>query len=1011
MFNTRYILIFIFSIFYMAKTYGQYSMENFRKYTTKQGLASNHITGIIQDTFGYLWVGTQNGLQRFDGLEFENIKMPVHSQAANIIYQLNALKGNEIGVCTQHGAYIFSTIGGNTKSLEFIVDDDFKYWAYAIKGIGKDRKGNFGVSSGTGFYVFDPDGKLLKKFEPFTKEAIGSQWLRYGRNVHTMVDGQMLQENEKGLAIYKYELDSIFNLNRYKCMTDISNANNIRYGFLNDSLMYYFPTTSKIVIFNAKTCQSFEWTMRNKKTRHFTWFSRLTILNDTTIIINGYDGIYTMKPDYTKFKFEISEKLNLEGNQFLSCLKTKDGKIILGTKDGLFVEKNKEKVIFSFKISDTIAKNLIINHIRATGENIYVSSEGNGLFVLDKKTKMIQNKIDFKKLGLAYNVVNFTWQYTNDTFWISTAAGMLWFHTKTKAYGKLQFDGCKDCLQKIDVNDIYKDSKGEYWFGSNVSNYIVHTIGHKASLIRQDKDNPLLKVTSIIYFSEDPQGNMWFSSDAIARWNRNTGKVDSLIQRVQGQNSFLRGYGVYFDIDGNTWYVIAGEGLIIENQSGERIRLFQKQLIPKRGSKQFSVHNNHMVYINTQNQLVVLNMKNRQHRTYTTINGLDETAVSSLFSFDKDENKILFAVKNIAYEIGLDFPVNVIENKIIIKKITSANMKPIMFPSGNVILENKNRSFMLDFGMINFEDPENLQYSYRLIPSVDTSWIELNLPHVQFSELASGKYNVELKVESKNNFRLPVVSIFKITIKPPFYYTWWFLSLVFSLVVLTSAYFIKMRFHKIKKLSQLDKAIAEYEMKALHAQMNPHFVFNCLNSIKEMIISKESENASKYLSKFAKMMRATIDQSKNNWTTLQENIDYLDTYLEMESIRFENFIYTVTVENIADRSEILMAPMLLQPLVENAIWHGLMKISGEKLLHIKISKVNEYIICIVDDNGIGYQNSIKLPNVHHGIGLNNIQQRIEIINQKYHLDYSLTITDKSTFGQSGTLAVVKFLSK
>ena len=91
MFNTRYILIFIFSIFYMAKTYGQYSMENFRKYTTKQGLASNHITGIIQDTFGYLWVGTQNGLQRFDGLEFENIKIPVNSQAANIIYQLSLI--------------------------------------------------------------------------------------------------------------------------------------------------------------------------------------------------------------------------------------------------------------------------------------------------------------------------------------------------------------------------------------------------------------------------------------------------------------------------------------------------------------------------------------------------------------------------------------------------------------------------------------------------------------------------------------------------------------------------------------------------------------------------------------------------------------------------------------------------------------------------------------------------------------------------------------------------------
>ena len=338
-------------------------------------------------------------------------------------------------------------------------------------------------------------------------------------------------------------------------------------------------------------------------------------------------------------------------------------------------------------------------------------------------------------------------------------------------------------------------------------------------------------------------------------------------------------------------------------------------------------------------------------------------------------------------------------------------MATISFPSETVILDYNNRSFKLDFGIVNFEDHENIQYSYRLMPSVDTTWIALNLPHLQFSDLAPGQYNLELKVVSKNNFWHPVVDILKIKIKPPFYKTWWFLSLVLIIMTFIAFYIVKIRINKINTRVNLDKAIAEYEMKALHAQMNPHFVFNCLNSIKEMIISQENENASIYLSKFAKMMRATIDQSKKNWTTLQENIEYIDTYLEMESIRFENFNYTVTVENVTDCREILMTPMLLQPIVENAIWHGLMKIKDKKLLSVKISKANDYIVCIVDDNGVGYETSIKQSKVNHGIGLHNIEQRIAIINQKYHLDYSLTITDKNTFGQSGTLAIVKFLAK
>lgn len=1010
--NRYHKYIFVFFVFNAFKGYSQYTIENFEKYTIRHGLASNHITSLIQDSFGYVWIGTLNGLQKFDGLEFENVKMPIHSHAANNIYQLNKLWGNEIGVCTSEGAFIYSMANGSIKPLKFETEEEFKYWAYAIKGIGKDIKGNYGVSSGTGFYVFGPDGTLRKRYEPYSKDVIGTQWLRFGRNVHTMSDGKMIQENMDGMAVYDFDGDTIIvNKSTYGCLSNKENINNIRYGFLHDTLMYSFPSTSKLVIQNMKTCQTFEWNSVNKDVQYFAWFSTMQVINDSTIVINGRHGLYTLKPNYQNFTFYLNTTPIMEGFQFLQCLKTKEGKLVLGTKDGLYFEKSKKHIVPIVQLPAVSNLDVSISHILPEGENLYVSTNNKGIYIIDTHSKAIKKHMDFSQMGKGYNEISFVYPYTNDSLWISTASGILWFHPKSHRYAKLEFEGCESCLQNIDVNDIFRDSKGEYWFGSNASNYVGHVVNHKMEVLKQDKNNPLLKVTAIIYISEDTQNNMWFTSDAIVRWNRQTQKVDSLIQRVKGQNSFLRGYKLYFDVDGNKWFVIFGEGIIIETKSGERIKLFDDLLIPKSNSKYCGMFNNHLVYVNIRNQIVVINMANRLYRAYSEFDGLEESAITSKFSYDKASNSILFGVKNNIYALSFDFPSSEHNHSIIVEKVVSSTMEPISFPSGPIVLEAKHRSFGLDFGIINFTDPQNVQYSYRLIPSVDTAWIDLNLPHIYFNELAAGRYQLELKAVSRNNFWKPVTKIIDIIILPPFYYTWWFLSLMVILFGLGVLLIVKNRYKKLNELAQLDRSVAEYEMKALHAQMNPHFVFNCLNSIKEMIISKENDNASRYLTKFSTMMRATIDHSKKNWSSVYENMEYIETYLEMESLRFENFRYTVSMDEAIESREMLMAPMLLQPIVENAIWHGLMKNTGDKVLYVHIAKDNDYIVCTIDDNGIGYNTAIKQTNIYNGIGLSNIRSRIEIINQKFSLDYSITIFDKSEIGQYGTKTVVRFLPK
>jgi len=222
---------------------------------------------------------------------------------------------------------------------------------------------------------------------------------------------------------------------------------------------------------------------------------------------------------------------------------------------------------------------------------------------------------------------------------------------------------------------------------------------------------------------------------------------------------------------------------------------------------------------------------------------------------------------------------------------------------------------------------------------------------------------------------------------------------------------------KEKELMSINEQLAEARLSALQAQMNPHFVFNALNSIKRMILEGENEKASRYLSKFALMIRMTLNHSKEIFVTLDENIEYLKAYLEMEQLRFDDsFTYSIDTSDNLDITEASIPSMMIQPLVENAIWHGLLPGKGEKKIGIKFTESENRITCIIEDNGIGIRQSEKLKEKsngnHHSLGLENLQKRIKIMNEKYDMGFSLRITDLREIGinGSGTRVVLQFNS-
>jgi two-component system, LytTR family, sensor kinase len=202
------------------------------------------------------------------------------------------------------------------------------------------------------------------------------------------------------------------------------------------------------------------------------------------------------------------------------------------------------------------------------------------------------------------------------------------------------------------------------------------------------------------------------------------------------------------------------------------------------------------------------------------------------------------------------------------------------------------------------------------------------------------------------------------------------------------------------QLIVLNRDLATSQLTALRAQMNPHFIFNALNSIQQYILKGDVDQANKYLSKFSRLQREVLNNSDQNFISLEKEIEMLNLYLELEQLRFsENFEYAISIENEIDPTEVKIPPMILQPFVENAIWHGLMPKKGSKQVAIEFILLSDTIMqCIIRDNGIGRQAAARLKEssatpVHKSRGLALVYERLQILKQQYQQPFEVQISD------------------
>ena len=200
-----------------------------------------------------------------------------------------------------------------------------------------------------------------------------------------------------------------------------------------------------------------------------------------------------------------------------------------------------------------------------------------------------------------------------------------------------------------------------------------------------------------------------------------------------------------------------------------------------------------------------------------------------------------------------------------------------------------------------------------------------------------------------------------------------------------------------RKRALFDKRVSEVEMKAMHLQMNPHFIFNCMHSINKYLMDNETRSASEYLIRFSKLMRLILENSRAREVSLEKDLSALELYMELEALRFQHkFRYIIDVQPGIDQENTLIPPMLLQPFVENSILHGIQNKEGG-VIKISVRKEEEMIRCIVEDNGIGRKQSITLKTEEdrkrESLGMKITQERLQILDKLKKVRTALVISD------------------
>jgi len=916
----------------------------------EEKLKGLQVYDIIQDEqLNYIF-STNNGLYYFDYLSFNKIN--VEGAKSNTFF--NLVKGsNHVIYCNNHNNQVIA-IQQHTAKVFYELNQDYNIPDFSLI---VDAENNLLIGAKS-ILVVSPNGQLMNKYDYFG--YLGPPFKTDQNHIiyHTDHSSEIISFHHQTfqklpLQLNKPDADSLtvlffFRIQNEMYATDLNSK----------TLFKYNPTQNSIVLLQKNWYAERGNTIRIYETGNEVW------------IAGTRTGIYaTSSPT-------LSQSLPLfYENYFISnVFKDAEGNYLLGTFDhGILVIPELDNPDVIFQANFDPATSLFTHHT-------------DHLFIGTSKGKLYQ-----------YNLNKLTTINQNGTRPIEgifgNASYLLFDDGKINLYNIKQRKTIE--LTKFSLKTASFIDNQSFYMGTNVG--LVKVYLHNQDRVTVDFIHPLkFRIYHSLY---DSLEQVLYVSSVNGLYAID--KMDAVTKiQYEGKDIFPKQIihskkGIYMLMDHNVILKlhqkkITNKILLKLNKTDEvisKIRAVENSILAKAGDGLYT--------FNWSGDLVQLPYKQSR------------SSANWIIDFISFHDKLWISHADGVQEIKIEQLKKTISTlpKVEIRKIET-NFGPVKIQDGIDLKESQNElKFTISSSTLRHR--ETIRYFYTLQP-YDKHWYEFSYPShiIDYHNLTPGSYTLQLKCEVGG--KSSETNTFSFNILVPFYKTKWFTGI---LIFLFSAllYFlyrkqIQMTRRKAEQLNELNTL----KLTAIQSQMNPHFIFNALNSIQNLVLKGDSENAYTYISTFSDLIRKTLNYSQKRMIDFEDEIDLLEKYLKLEKLRFkDDFNFEFITNGISDIS---IPPMIIQPFIENAIIHGLMHQSGTKKLKVSFH-MHDALTCIVIDNGIGRTASKEIKQRkgknYSSFSGEAIASRLSVLSHVFKGEFGYTYEDLIQDGQVvGTQVII-----
>ncbi|MEI7727273.1 MAG: histidine kinase, partial [Bacteroidota bacterium] len=931
-----------------------FSNISFQHLTTINGLSYSGVKDICTDRSGNLWIATGNGLNMFNGKTVDKYFAAEYPQLQN---------SNVIHVtCDSSNCIWVLTAGGNVTML----DEKRQMHRIAIyknklfvktRWILNSQQGGIILLTSEGFYWYSrktqlstSDSATEKNFSYIAVSGFDSLQKKGYRQIFYYDDDNYLFVGDDEFFKVNFRTRQLEKKYRFPQLTALVK-------WRQNELLAYNRTTKEVESIHLESGRV-DHPFKNLKdqagdpvTAQFLFAARIS--EDEYIFATYTSGIYIYNRHTNamyNYKHQVADPTSLGNNTQYS--------FAVGKKNWVFIVTNPNGISY-FNRNDFIGT-----------QTVFTDGSGNGY--------------DSFVAGISTS--------DNNTYYIGTSEGLLEWKRNANKTTFINFPGenGKPLLNKELVFSILTDKNGLIWFTTNSQGIMV--MDKNLKLVRHIKNEGRgkfnVKLARSRILIAGPDGFIWAGGgNGVCKINPRTFEVDNFMNSPLIRLDSFYCNSMFFQDNENLWIGTGLSGAFHYNLVTKEL----KSINTRNGltsNEIFCVNKDNAgnIYIGTLDGLNILfpdgrikvithkdgllmdrveallpDGKNRMwigndigvacyNLTDSTITTFDERYGLSIYGFrlgsyfQTPNGEFIFGTpKGVQYF----HPESLFNKKItlnaLINKIETNNIASNITGTTTFELSSSDNQVTFYFGCVDFSPHLRTYYEYQL-EGVDKDWIKIaDQNSVRYNALPPGKYTFKVRISNNNTNWQNADNEITIIIATPYYKSWWFRLLVALLILVLVASVINLiRKRQIQKLkAEQDKKRASLELwenkqkatesrlQSLRLQMNPHFLFNALNSIQQMILANEEMVATRYLSRFSKLLRTVLIHSDKESISLKEEIEIIKMYVELESVRFKDaFSYTIECDEEIETEELRIPTLLIQPFVENAIWHGLMHKEG-----------------------------------------------------------------------------------